>query len=278
MEEKPGSRFCFNCFWVSLLFLAPILIPSAVPARNAEDFAEIYVDEYFEPSVSQRLSQEGKSNSEALARFAWGRIQENKDQLNEAIESYLKVLAVKPDQLKLTRKCAYLLARSGRQIEARNLLEESLDRNSNQAFSYVMLSEFLSTYHSQSQENKEKSLSLAKEAVKKFPQEPLTYEHLAKMYLLGNRREEAQELLFSTLRMEITSSDFWLRMGKIANRVWPIRGAINGSEKEFAILNQFYEKAIAGKRKRNHGQRNRGRLLLFHPPVRQGRNSLSISH
>ena len=213
--------------------------------KDLRDYAQVYVDQYFEPSAGLRLSRSNEDKAEALAHFTVGRIQENAGQTDQAVASYLKVLELQPDQLALSRKCAYLLARSGKQTEARELLEAALERNQSNAFPYIMLSEFLSTYHSNIQENKERSLALAREAVERFPNDPLTYEHLTKMYLTGNRKDDAQALLTRSLEQDNTDPDFWLRLGKVASRVWQVRLGGKGAGKEIEMLNQFYGKASA---------------------------------
>ena len=211
-------------------------------------FAQVYVDQYFEPSEKLQLNEKGKSKAEALGHFTLGRIQDLKGNTAAAVESYLKVLELQPDQLDLSRKCAVLLARSGKQPKARELLESALKRNPDIAKSYIMLSEFLATYHSNNQDNKERSLTLAREAVEKFPKEPITYEHLAEMYLAGNRKEEAKTLLTRVLESENSNPDFWLRLGKLARRIWKVRPGIDGQEKEFEMLNRFFAKAMGNAR------------------------------
>ena len=225
--------------------LVAISLPFAVSGKDFRDFAQVYVDQYFEPPEELKLSSASEDKAEALAYFTVGRIQENAGQTDQAVVSYLKVLDLQPDQLALSRKCAYLLARSGKQTEARELLEAALERNKASAFPYIMLSEFLSTYHSNVQENKERSLTLAREAVDRFPGDPLTYEHLIKMYLAGNRKDDARALLTKSLEQENSNPEFWLRLGKLASRVWQVRMGGKGEEKEIEMLNQFYGKASA---------------------------------
>lgn len=232
-------------------FLHPVCAQETPPGsategplvKGPEDLAVIYVDQYFEPPLSLRLSEGGENRAEALAHFTVGRIYENQDRPNQAINSYLKVLELQPDLLSLARKCAYLLARSGQQEQARQLLESTLERNDDQAMPFVMLSEFLSTYHSNQQENKDRALTLAQDAVEQFPAEALAFEHLTKMYLVGNRSEEAAELLDASLETPRSDPEFWLKLGRLALKVWPVRPGVEGFEEEMERVNRFYEKA-----------------------------------
>ncbi len=214
-----------------------------VRASSLEDFAQPYVDQYFAPPEEMRLSVEGESRAEALAHFSVGRMQENRGQTAKAVESYLRVLELQPGNLSLARKCAYLLARSGNQVRARELLENALKENPDRAMPFIMLSEFLSTYHSNDQDNKDRSLDLARQAVQKFPRNAVTYEHLVKMFLVGDRREEARELLGAALETANADAEFWLRLGKVAGRVWPLRLGVEGGDRSLGILNRFYVKA-----------------------------------
>ena len=253
-HSKNGSGHCSDCVfgrWFrcglpgsALAFLCAVFLQGeACAQQNLQDYALIYVDQYFEPPAELSLTEGGKNKAAALAHFTVGRIQENAGQLDQAVVSYLKVLELQPNQLSLSRKCALILARSGKQKQARELLESALSRNSTIAFPYIMLSEFLSTYHSNIQENKERSLGLAREAVEKFPDDPVPYEHLAKVFMIGNRKDEAKELLTGALDRENSDPNFWLRLGKVASRVWQYRLGGKGQEEQIAMLNQFYGKA-----------------------------------
>lgn len=256
MDEAQHSRHNQTCHcrsvspkWLIKLSLiwsgVLVFLASAfVNAEELEDYAQIYVDQYFPPPPVAGLSEGAENKAEALAHFTVGRMQENKDRTEEAIASYLRVLELQPDQLDLARKCAYLLAsRAGKQSKARELLESTLERNPGIPFPYVMLSEFLSTYHSNNQDNKDRALDLAQQAVDQFPGDPMTYEHLAKMYLLGKRKDEAKTLLMSSLSRENSDAQFWIRLGKVASRIWPVRAGTDSSEESLEVLNQFYSRA-----------------------------------
>ncbi|MDF1813071.1 MAG: hypothetical protein P1V20_12805 [Verrucomicrobiales bacterium] len=235
-----------KCSLIAALIFALLQFPANSIAEDLEDFAQIYVDQYFAPPPNAGLSMAAENKAEALAHYTVGRMQENREKTDEAIASYLKVLELQPNQLMLARKCALLLAsRAGKQARARELLESTLERNPGLALPYIMLSEFLSTYHSNNQDNKDRALALAKEAVDLFPKDPMTYEHLGKLYLFGKRKDDAKDLLKGALSVENSNPDFWIRLGKMATRIWPPRFGVEDSDKDLAILNEFYSRATA---------------------------------
>ena len=102
----------------------------AKQGEELEDFAEVYIDQYFEPNKDLLLSEAGKQKSRALAYYSRGRTYESKGRINDAIEAYKEVLAAQPDRHFLARKTAYLMARAGSNAEALKLLEENLEANS----------------------------------------------------------------------------------------------------------------------------------------------------
>ena len=219
------KRFAWGfSFFAVVRFASPLLA-----GANSMILPRFMWISILQPLPGSGLSSAAENKAEALAYFTVGRMQENSDRADDAIASYLKVLELQPDQLELARKCAYLLAsRSGKQETARELLESTLQRNSGVPFPYIMLSEFLSTYHSNNQDHKDRALALAVQAVEMFPGDAMTYEHLAKMYLLGKRNVDAQNLLKDALKKTNSDPEFWIRLGKVATRVWPIQSRGGG--------------------------------------------------
>lgn len=214
---------------------------SAKADITADDYAQVYVNQYFEPDKSLTLSQEGKNKSEALARYSQGRSLEQKGRPMEAVKAYRAVLKNQPDQFFLARKTAYILARSGQTEEAQELLEESLVQNPDQPYAYISLSEFLATYQDDA-ERKERAFDIVKEAVEKFPDEPAVYEHLVKLFVASGRRTEAREIISKAAARENTDPIYWIRLGKIAGQVWNAqRGA---PMTDASLLNGIYAKAL----------------------------------
>lgn len=217
------------------------LSATAAPDKLS-DYAQVYVDQYFEPEEHLQLTEESLRKSRALAYFAYGRTLEAKGRTPEAVEAYKQVLDNQPDQYFLARKTAYLLARSGQQDEALDLLEENLEKNPDEPMAYIALSEYLATYQANDSEARGRSFEVIEEAMEKFPDEPAVYDHLIKIYLVANRKEEAREVLAEAARRKNEDPEYWLALGKIAGRVWPVRpgGDITDAE----LINVLFAKAL----------------------------------
>jgi len=233
-----GIRFVL---FVAVLSLLATGAKAEVP-RSLDDYAQVYVDQYFEPSGSLKLSAEAQRKSKALAHYSVGRSLEAQGKLPEAIAAYSEVLRNQPGQIFLARKTAYLLARAGQQEEALKMLEDSLARNPREPVAYIALSEFLATYLGNDPAGMRRSFEIIEEAVKQFPEESAVYEHLVKLYLSADRRDEARALIAEAAKRESRDPQFWLRLGRVAARVWPM--GEGGKVSETDLVNQLHAKAL----------------------------------
>jgi len=220
---------------------APCPLPAETP-RSLEDFAQVYVNQYFEPDESLRLNEPSMRRSRALAHYAVGRGLETRGRLDDAIEAYSEVLRNQPDQFFLARKTAYLMARSGRQEEALKLLEESLQRNPGEPYAHISLSEYLATYEGNDPAGLQRSFEVIEKAVEQFPDEPAVYEHLVKLFLSADRRDEAKAIVSKAAARDNRDPAFWLRLGRLAARVWPPRE--DGEASDADLVNGIHAKAL----------------------------------
>ncbi|NLT69530.1 MAG: tetratricopeptide repeat protein [Verrucomicrobiaceae bacterium] len=223
-----------------MLFL--LLPVRAEKTRDLEDYAQVYVNEFFAPDDSLTLSDEAGRKSRALAHYAYGRGLEVRGRTEEAVEAYRRVLENQPDQFFLARKTAYLLARSGEESEALALLEESLANNPDEPYAHISLSEFLATYQANDPAGRQRAFEVIEKAVERFPDEAAVYEHLVKLYLAANRREEARELIRDATARENKSAAYWLRLGRLAAQVWAIRESSDPAETE--VVDALHAKAL----------------------------------
>lgn len=234
---------CIVAYGFPVFLIFASISAKAEAERSLEDFAEININQYFEPRKELILSGEGKKKAQALAHYSLGRSYEAKGQLEKAIESYRRVLENQPDQIFLARKTAYLLARNGSNDEALKLLEENLENNPKEPFSHIALSEYLVTYQANEQSGRDRAFSVIEEAVDQFPDEPTVYEHLVKLYLMNNQRDEARELIAKAAARDNPEVGFWLRLGAIAVRAWP-RLDNSGPDVQRQLVNDIYAKAL----------------------------------
>ncbi len=226
-------------------FLASTLVGGASlladEGRTLDDFAQIYVGQYFEPAERLKLSEEARRKSQALAHYALGRGFESRGRAEDAVEAYTEVLRHQPDQFFLARKTAYLLARSGRQEEALKLLEESLARNPDEPYAHISLSEYLATYHGNDPAGLKRAFEVIEGAVSRFPDEPAVYEHLVKLFLSADRRDEARVIVSGAAKRDNRDPVFWLRLGRLAVRIWP--GGEGAAPADADLINGIYAKA-----------------------------------
>lgn len=237
----PIGALCCFVVYSSLFFLFGDTARSE-NGNSLQDFAEVYIDQYFAPDPGLLLSEEGKRKSTALAHYALGRSLEARGRALEAVEAYKTVLENQPDQYFLARKTAYLLARNGSNEDALELLEGNLKNNPDEPFAYIALSEYLATYEGNDEEGRKRAFSVIEEAVGKFPTEAAVYEHIVRLYVVNNRKDEAQSIMEKALAVENPDPKFWLELGKIAGQVWPVRA--NGGPGETELVNTLYGKAL----------------------------------
>lgn len=237
-----------RCFVAYGSLAAALTVSAGTPALRAEaakaldDFAQVYVGQYFEPGEHLKLSEESQRKSKALANYALGRTFEAQGRAQEAVEAYSEVLRNQPDQFFLARKTAYLLARSGRQEEGLKMLEDSLARNPDEPFAHISLSEFLAAYQGNDPNGLQRSFEVIEKAVARFPDEPAVYEHLVKLFLSADRRDDARRIIAEAAKRENRDAEFWLRLGRIAARVWPV--GEGGEISENDLVNQIHSKAL----------------------------------
>jgi len=223
-----------------LLATAPVLHAEA--GKSLEDFAQVYVGQFFEPGAHLTLSEDSKRKSKALANYALGRTFEAQGRAQEAVEAYTEVLRNQPDQFFLARKTAYLLARSVRQVEGLIMVEESLARNPDEPFAHISLSEFLAAYQGNDPDGLQRSFEVIEKAVAQFPDEPAIYEHLVKLFLSADRRDDARRIIAEAAKRENKDPEFWLRLGRIAARVWPV--GEGGEVSDADLVNAIHNKAL----------------------------------
>ncbi len=240
-----SGTLCFIVGLFSLVSLSSISFGQDLATDESklelDDFAEIYVDRYFEPESSLKLTDESRNKAEALAHYSIGRTLENDGQPDAAISSYERVLKLQPGEIMLARKTANLLARTGQTDKARALLEKALELNPKSARAHIVFSEFLFTYFSDSAEDREISLKLANDAVDRFPDEPEVYENLVRRYLIEGKRKEARDVIDMATKRGNPDPYFWLRLGQLAKRTWPTR---TSATQVPVLVNGIFEKAL----------------------------------
>ncbi len=246
VQQGGPVKLVHRCIVAYIMGIFMLMAPSGFVfgemEKGLEDFAQIYVNQFFKPSDSLVLSEVARKKSQALAHYALGRSLESQGKAQDAVEAYSRVIENQPDQIFLARKTAYLLARSGQQEEALSLLEKSLANNPNAPYAHISLSEFLATYQANDPEGLKRAFDVIEKAVPRFPDEPAVYEHLVKLFLSVDRRDDARKIVSEAAARENKSSDYWLRLGRLAGQVWGVREAAAVSDAD--LINGIFAKAL----------------------------------
>lgn len=208
--------------------------------RGFSDFAEIYVDQYFEPEDALKLETAGERRAEALAHYSIGLSLEAQQRVGDAIGAFREVLEIAPGEVSLARKVAYLLAETGDREGGREVLERAYQANSDSPRAAITLSEYLVTFLLAEDGAKDEAMRLAKEAADKHSWHPAAWEHLVRMQLLDRQMDEARATVMRALERNEQNPEFYIRLGRVAQRIWPL----NPEQKSPSIINGIFEKAL----------------------------------
>lgn len=238
---------------VGFLLLGPLSMPglraqdgsqpeddSSGPLR-AESFAEVYVGRYFpEDAKALQLGAAGKRRAEALAHYSRGLTYEGSGKDRRAIAEFREVLKIIPGEVGLARKVAFLLAQQGKRQEGREVLEAAYAANQASPRAGVTLSEYLVTFFGDDEEARKRALDLAEAMAERFPSNPLSWEHLVRMHLVGRRMDQARSTIMRAIDREEERPSYWLRIGAVAQRIWPL----NPEKASPTVINGIFEKAL----------------------------------
>ena len=127
----------------------------------------------------------------------------------------------------------------GQFLEARSILEKSLESNPDNRDAFLNLSRFCDTHNNNDEGLKESAVEYAETALERFPSDHVVIEYFARMLVEREDLEQAGEILEDALGRDVKDGDYWLSMGSIARAVWPLR-----NERNRERVNEVYEKAL----------------------------------
>lgn len=258
-----GVLRCSSTLWAHRLFpligavvaivlaasLALLDLSSAAPEKTAEDFVEspedfagVYLDRYVPADNRLRLAPLGKGRSRAYTSYYLGLLKEASGDAAGAVDYYRQVLEEDPSAAGLANRAAYIAAQNGDIETGLEILTESLRKNPGLPECHVALSRFHSTYTDDPARAQGEATRLAEEALAKFPENPGVIEHLIQTHIGFGAREKAEIVLETVLRNPTREPLYWLRLGKIAQHVWPMPEPSRGDP---VRINEIYEKALS---------------------------------
>lgn len=207
---------------------------------SPEAFAEIYLDRYFAPDEPLKLTGSGQRRAEALAHYSIGLSLEARQDAPGAIAAFQRVLEIAPGEISLSRKVAYLLAQTGDKEGGLAVLKRTHQVHSGSPRASITLSEYLATFFGDDEKSRAEALRLANEAADHYPWHPAAWEHLVRMHLVARQIDEARATVERALKRDEKSPLFYLRLGRVAQRIWPL----NPEEKAPEIIDGIFEKAL----------------------------------
>lgn len=213
----------------------------AVEAEGLYSRAEVYVDQFFPPEAGLELQASGHLRGEALAHYSRAVAYEQQKDLDGALMELSEVLRLMPGNVALAQRVAHLLASAGQKKEARAVLEQALQIQPQSYEALIGFSDYLWTYHADNRQDRERALALAEEALEKFPDEAVVYDHLIRLYLIGRQVDKAKGAINAALQRSAPDPSFWLEIARIAQGVWPLK---TSEGQEPVLLNNIYQKVL----------------------------------
>lgn len=216
--------------------------PSADDAVKApNDFAGVYLDRYVPADKALDLTPQGRNKSQAYANYYLGLLKEQSGDWNGAIVFYRRVLNDDPAVTGLANRAAYIAAQNGDVETGLEILRHSLETNPEEPDCYLALSRFYASYLDNPEDAKREATRVASEALEKFPGDPHIIEHVVLTHIGFDEKATAEEILDNALESKSKDPFYWLRMGRVAQHVWPMPGRTQPPPER---LNAIYEKAL----------------------------------
>ncbi|MFV1996354.1 MAG: tetratricopeptide repeat protein, partial [Verrucomicrobiales bacterium] len=208
---------------------------------SVEDFAGIYLDRFLPPARELLLSRNSRLKSSANTSYFLGLRKEAQGDFGGAIRHFRHALEADPTAVKLAGRTAYLAAQEGEIETGIAVLEESLAANPDLVRPYIALSDFIATYIDDEKIAQAESVRIARQALTRFPLDPDVVGHLVMTQLAFGNREAAEQALEDALARNTRNPHYWLRLGRLAQHIWPLPETDAGTPVE---INGIYEKAM----------------------------------
>jgi len=239
----PSLRFLTAfCFQHPVQVFAALCLAASVNASGATSGQLIpdALDRFNLSSDSSHLGADGEARAQALLFYYRGTRLERTGDVDGALEAYETALLHAPNYLPLAEKASQLAGQYGNPARGLAILERAHQLNPESPRSYILLSEYLSTYHENRRENVERSLSVMQEAVKHFQEDPEVHERLIILHMMRRDQAAAEAVLAEALKANVAAPAYWLEMARVAQRLHPIAEGQISTE-----INAIYEKALA---------------------------------
>ena len=191
------------------------------------------------------IEEEASSSDSVLPLFYLGVRQEAASRPGEAVETYRRVLEMRPD-LSLAIRASTLLAELSREREALQLMREFLVDNPDRAdarVAFFKLGERIVKARGGDDDLSAELQDQVRIAFNKFPDHAGILNHYLSSTLAQKGSRAAGEILDEAADRDIPRGDYWLTIAQIAPRIWPIQP---GPDRKANLrrVNELYEKAL----------------------------------
>lgn len=197
-----------------------------------------------ESRSGQALPQGAAARARAMALYVKAlRVRADKGAV-AALPLFKEVLQLDPENTALAGRVADMAAAAGQPNEARQLLEENVQRNPGTAGPELALARFLVSRQQDSTQSHAEALTQVRELQAKYPASVEVCGLAVRLYVGDQRRDEAQSAVRAAIGRGSNSPAFWLALSSIAREAFPLddpdtRGA------HLAIISGCIEKAAS---------------------------------
>lgn len=191
-----------------------------------------------------QLSPGAATRADVLAHYSAALQLESAGKLRQALEHYLAVFKADPGNPDLAAHTAGLAMQFQGRDAAIKILEDAVRASPRTPAPLLNLARFASTYPPDDPfEKNEAPAKAVAEALAKFPTHAEVYDAAVMLYLTHNERDKAVEVMTQAANQNSRDPQYWLALGRTAERVWPLGQAEFGLEYRQRVA-PFFENAL----------------------------------
>ena len=236
-RSLPGLRLC-QCLGAGFSLG---LLTTAASLHGAPTRADVQSNEAVGTPLALQPGQERLA--QAHAHYLSARMLEDEGRMREALGHYLAFLEKGGAEPDLVAHVAEMALNYQGMEAAVKLLEDAMKASLASAQPYVNFTNFALTHANAENGLMARAATAATEAMTRFPHSAEAYENAVRLHLSQKERAKAAEALEHGARQPVTDAEYWLRLGRAAQEVWPLADSEQRAE-HLARVNVFFDKAM----------------------------------
>lgn len=222
---------------MKVLTFLPVCLVLSQTAVWASGFPSVLT-----PSPDQSLTQTATKTAEAHAHYLAARMLESEGKMRQALDQYLAFLRSGGEDPSLVPHIMQLAATYQGAEAAIKLLDESLKSSPDDPQAWITYTTFLLSNAGSDKTLLDKAVSIADEAMKRFPRRHEVYENAVRVHLSVSDKTKAGEILQVAAKQPVQEPSFWMALGRLAMDIWPLADPANRSQ-HLDKINPLFEKA-----------------------------------